>query len=61
MCCDWCHVFGDDAADYFNQLAIASEDWWLLGCAFITTDDIFGTKPLQIGDYVGDDGILYTR
>ena len=29
------YVFGDDAKDYFNQLAIASEDWWKLGVVFL--------------------------
>ena len=34
------YVFGDDAKDYFNQLAIASEDWWKLGVVFLHTEDI---------------------
>lgn len=29
------YVFGDDAKDYFNQLAIAPEDWWKLGVIFL--------------------------
>ena len=29
------YIFGDDAKDYFNQLAIASEDWWKLGVVFL--------------------------
>jgi hypothetical protein len=29
------YIFGDDAKDYFNQLAIASEDWWKFGVVFI--------------------------
>jgi hypothetical protein len=29
------YVFGDDAKDYFNQLAISSEDWYKLGVVFL--------------------------
>ena len=32
------YVFGDDAKDYFNQLAIASEDWWKLGVVFLAPE-----------------------
>jgi hypothetical protein len=33
------YVFGDDAKDYFNQLALAPEDWWKLGVVFIHADE----------------------
>ena len=33
------YIFGDDAKDYFNQLAIAPEDWWKLGVVFIHSSD----------------------
>ena len=39
------YVFGDDAKDYFNQLAIASEDWWKLGVVFIHADDVAAPRP----------------
>ena len=29
------YIFGDDAKDYFSQLAISSEDWWKLGVVFL--------------------------
>eukprot|EP00965_Chrysotila_dentata_P011266 366962-Pleurochrysis_carterae.AAC.1 len=29
------YVFGDDAADYFNQLAMAPEEWWKLNVVFL--------------------------
>jgi hypothetical protein len=34
------YVFGDDAKDYFNQLAIASEDWWKLGVVFLHAEEV---------------------
>jgi hypothetical protein len=42
------YVFGDDAKDYFNQLAIASEDWWKLGIVFLHADEIH--NPRQVGE-----------
>ena len=39
------YIFGDDAKDYFNQLAIASEDWWKLGVVFIHADDVANPRP----------------
>ena len=42
------YIFGDDAKDYFNQLAIASEDWWKLGVVFIHADDV--TAPRSAGE-----------
>jgi hypothetical protein len=42
------YIFGDDAKDYFNQLAIASEDWWKFGVVFIHADDI--TAPRSAGE-----------
>ena len=40
------YVFGDDAKDYFNQLAIASEDWWKLGIVFLHTDEMSNPRPV---------------
>ena len=40
------YVFGDDAKDYFNQLAIASEDWWKLGIVFLHADEIHNPRPV---------------
>ena len=34
------YVFGDDAKDYFNQLAMASEEWWKFGVVFLHADDL---------------------
>ena len=34
------YIFGDDAKDYFNQLAMAPEEWWKFGVVFIHADDI---------------------
>jgi len=42
------YIFGDDAKDYFNQLAIASEDWWKFGVVFIHADEI--TAPRSAGE-----------
>ena len=33
------YILGDDAKDYFNQLAIAPEDWFKLGVVFLHADD----------------------
>jgi hypothetical protein len=42
------YVFGDDAKDYFNQLAIASEDWWKFGVVFIHADEM--AAPRSAGE-----------
>ena len=42
------YIFGDDAKDYFNQLAIASEDWWKLGVVFVHADEI--AAPRSAGE-----------
>ena len=42
------YIFGDDAKDYFNQLAIASEDWWKFGVVFIHADEI--SAPRSAGE-----------
>jgi hypothetical protein len=42
------YIFGDDAKDYFNQLAIASEDWWKFGVVFIHANEI--TAPRSAGE-----------
>ena len=34
------YIFGDDARDHFNQLAISSEDWNLLGVVFLHSVDL---------------------
>jgi len=34
------YVFGDDAKDYFNQLALASEDWAKMGVVFLHAQDV---------------------
>ena len=44
------YIFGDDAKDYFNQLAIASEDWWKMGVVFIHADDI--AAPRSAGERI---------
>ena len=44
------YIFGDDAKDYFNQLAIASEDWWKFGVVFIHADDI--AAPRSAGERI---------
>jgi hypothetical protein len=41
------YIFGDDAKDYFNQLAMASEEWWKLGVVFIHADDIAAPRAPQ--------------
>eukprot|EP00965_Chrysotila_dentata_P008280 270685-Pleurochrysis_carterae.AAC.1 len=33
------YLFGDDTADYFNQLAMAPEDWWKLGIVFFQDEE----------------------
>jgi hypothetical protein len=40
----------DDAKDYFNQLAITSEDWWKFGIVFLHADEIHNPKP--VGNFV---------
>jgi hypothetical protein len=42
------YVFGDDAKDYFNQLAMASEEWWKFGVVFLHADDL--TAPRSASD-----------
>ena len=37
------YIFGDDAKDYFNQLAISSEDWYKLGVVFL--HDVSDVRP----------------
>ena len=34
------YLFGDDAADHFNQLFCSSEEWWLLGVTFVTPSEL---------------------
>ena len=34
------YLFGDDAKDYFSQLAMAPECWWLLGIVFLTPSQL---------------------
>eukprot|EP00965_Chrysotila_dentata_P050013 1657389-Pleurochrysis_carterae.AAC.1 len=46
------YVFGDDAADYFNQLAMAPEDWWKLNIVFIRDAELLQT-PAQHADAAG--------
>eukprot|EP00965_Chrysotila_dentata_P088171 2911200-Pleurochrysis_carterae.AAC.1 len=45
--------FGDDAADYFNQLALAPEEWWKLGIVFIQESEVLRT-PAQHSDNAGN-------
>ena len=42
------YVFGDDAKDYFNQLAMASEEWWKVGVVFLHADDL--AAPRSAGE-----------
>eukprot|EP00965_Chrysotila_dentata_P068479 2263896-Pleurochrysis_carterae.AAC.1 len=39
------NIFDDDAADYFNQLAMSPEEWWKLNIVFIQESEILGTPP----------------
>eukprot|EP00965_Chrysotila_dentata_P102018 3367546-Pleurochrysis_carterae.AAC.1 len=39
------YIFGDDAADYFNQLALSPEEWWKLNIVFIQETEILSTPP----------------
>eukprot|EP00965_Chrysotila_dentata_P175492 5793021-Pleurochrysis_carterae.AAC.1 len=41
------YVFGDDAADYFNQLALAPEEWWKLNIVFIQQSELLRTPPVH--------------
>ena len=34
------YLFGDDAADHFNQLFCSSEEWWLLGVTFVSPSQL---------------------
>ena len=34
------YLFGDDAKDYFNQLAMAPETWWQLGIVFLSPAEL---------------------
>ena len=34
------YLFGDDAKDYFNQLAMAPEAWWQLGIVFLSPAEL---------------------
>eukprot|EP00965_Chrysotila_dentata_P150605 4975404-Pleurochrysis_carterae.AAC.1 len=45
------YIFGDDAADYFNQLAMAPEEWWKLNIVFIHEEELL-SAPLQHTDGV---------
>ena len=40
------YIFGDDAKDYFEQLTVASEDWWKLGVTFPHTDALVAGAPI---------------
>ena len=37
------YVFGDDAKDYFNQLALSSEDWAKMGVIFLHAEEVGGS------------------
>ena len=43
------YVFGDDAKDYFNQLAISAADLPKLGIAFLKGDDLIIVSELRLG------------
>eukprot|EP00965_Chrysotila_dentata_P064070 2121400-Pleurochrysis_carterae.AAC.1 len=42
------YVFGDDAADYFNQLAMAPEDWWKLNIVFLKDEEQLHTSATTV-------------
>ena len=45
------YIFGDDAKDYFNQLAIAAPDLYKLGIVFLAHDGELPAEP-QVGPHV---------
>eukprot|EP00965_Chrysotila_dentata_P128319 4242376-Pleurochrysis_carterae.AAC.1 len=47
------YIFGDDAADYFNQLAMAPEEWWKLNIVFLRNEESLSTPPVY-GDANGN-------
>eukprot|EP00965_Chrysotila_dentata_P108422 3580799-Pleurochrysis_carterae.AAC.1 len=47
------YVVGDDAADYFNQLAMVPEEWWKLGIVFLRDGEDLCNRP-QIADDSGN-------
>ena len=48
-----CYLLGDDIKDYFNHFAIAVEDLWKVGIAFLAMDGDLSRLP-DIGEATGD-------
>eukprot|EP00965_Chrysotila_dentata_P083111 2741442-Pleurochrysis_carterae.AAC.1 len=45
------YVFGDDAADYFNQLAMAPEEYWKLNIVFIRDTELLETPADHVDSH----------
>eukprot|EP00965_Chrysotila_dentata_P178063 5882142-Pleurochrysis_carterae.AAC.2 len=42
------YFFGDDAANYFNQLAMAPEEWWKLNIVFLKDEEQLRTSATTV-------------